>query len=56
MDGQHEAANSLANGTSPQSRGQLISPKKQAALEHMAIAMTNPVEILKEQSQNKKKK
>ena len=53
MGGQDRAANNLANGATPNMQQQqqgLISPEQAQALEHTAMAMMNPVEILKQQS------
>lgn len=55
LGGQDEAANNLANGATqqPQQQGQLLSPERQQALERTAMAMTNPIELLKELSEQK---
>lgn len=56
LGGQDQAANNLANGATPdmqQQQQSLVSPEQAQAFEHTAMAMLNPVEILKEQSETK---
>lgn len=55
--GQDQSANNLANGATQEQaqQGQMLTPEQRMALEQTAMAMTNPMELLKQKSESKVK-